>query len=237
MVQYVNMVTKVKIECPIHGEFDQYPFHHVKGAGCKKCGILQRIAKQKISNDELERRRLEHESKKSVAKTELLSVRALSFIERASKVHNNHYDYSLVDYQSLQTPVEIICPNHGTFNQRPANHYRGQGCPRCVGHVSRMEIEWLDSLGIKDRQVCHFVNGKKFIFDGYDSETNTVYLFHGDYWHGNPKIYEASKIHPVIKKTFGELYIKTLEEEHLLKKSGYKIVSIWETDFKAKLIK
>lgn len=38
-VNYVNKTTKVKIICPIHGEFEQRPDDHLhKQAGCPKCG-------------------------------------------------------------------------------------------------------------------------------------------------------------------------------------------------------
>lgn len=37
-VKYVNNKTKVKIICPIHGEFEQKPCRHLQGRGCRKCG-------------------------------------------------------------------------------------------------------------------------------------------------------------------------------------------------------
>ena len=36
-VDYINNRTKVCIICPIHGEFWQVPYSHLKGFGCKKC--------------------------------------------------------------------------------------------------------------------------------------------------------------------------------------------------------
>ena len=36
-VEYVNAHTKVCIICPKHGEFEQTPDNHTKGAGCPKC--------------------------------------------------------------------------------------------------------------------------------------------------------------------------------------------------------
>lgn len=57
------------------------------------------------------------------------------FIKKAQIVHRNRYDYSKVEYINNQTPVEIVCPTHGTFMQRPSNHLRGNGCPQC-GHAT-----------------------------------------------------------------------------------------------------
>lgn len=36
-VEYVNNRTKVKIICPIHGEFLQTSDKHLRGAGCPSC--------------------------------------------------------------------------------------------------------------------------------------------------------------------------------------------------------
>ena len=37
MTVYENCRSKVKIICPTHGEFEQTPKLHLKGAGCGKC--------------------------------------------------------------------------------------------------------------------------------------------------------------------------------------------------------
>lgn len=42
-VEYVNYKTKVKIICPIHGEFWQTPREHLNGNGCQKCSGVQRM--------------------------------------------------------------------------------------------------------------------------------------------------------------------------------------------------
>lgn len=36
--EYFRTDDKIKIICPIHGEFSQTPHHHLKGVGCPKCG-------------------------------------------------------------------------------------------------------------------------------------------------------------------------------------------------------
>ena len=52
-------------------------------------------------------------------------------IEKFKSVHKDKYDYSKVKYKNYDTPVEIICPEHGSFFQKPFNHYRKNGCPKC----------------------------------------------------------------------------------------------------------
>lgn len=54
------------------------------------------------------------------------------FIKKAQEVHGSKYDYSLVSYDGIDTPVRIICSNHGIFSQTPNNHVHGKyGCPAC----------------------------------------------------------------------------------------------------------
>lgn len=48
-VNYIKNDIPVKIICNIHGEFNQKPNHHLKGAGCPKCGNI-RIGLYGINN-------------------------------------------------------------------------------------------------------------------------------------------------------------------------------------------
>ena len=104
-VYYVNNKTKVKIICPIHGEFEQKPNTHLNGSGCYFCG--KSLAGDKIKSD------------------------SETFIELARKVHGEKYDYSKVDYKSAKSLVKIICPTHGEFEQIASYHLSGNGCKKC----------------------------------------------------------------------------------------------------------
>ena len=53
------------------------------------------------------------------------------FIERAINIHNNEYDYSLVNYNNSKSRIRIICETHGEFEQIANNHLNGMGCPVC----------------------------------------------------------------------------------------------------------
>ena len=68
--------------------------------------------------------------------------------------------------------------------------------------------------------------------DGFHKESNTVYEFNGDFFHGNPEFFESDEINPINKKTFGQLYQDTLEREQKIRNSGYNLVVIWENDFR-----
>ena len=117
-LEYKSGHEKVTIICPIHGEFSQDPFSHLKGVGCKKCADIST-------------------SKKRIKSTE-------KFIEEAIKVHGDKYNYSKVDYKGNKTDVTIICPIHGEFKQKPSMHLRGNGCPKCAKNHKINTEEWID---------------------------------------------------------------------------------------------
>jgi very-short-patch-repair endonuclease len=55
-----------------------------------------------------------------------------SFIQKATKLNGDNFDYSKVDYKNSQTRVTITCKTCGdTFEQTPNNHLRGKGCRKC----------------------------------------------------------------------------------------------------------
>ncbi len=67
--------------------------------------------------------------------------------------------------------------------------------------------------------------------DGYHRETNTIYEFHGDFYHGNPSKYNPEFLNTKANKTMGELYQKTIERENKIRSLGYNLVVMWESDF------
>ena len=112
-VDYKNGKTNVIIICPKHGEFTQLPNNHLMGNGCPVCRIATKVTTNKQS-----------------------PVTTETFIEKAKSIHNDKYDYSKVNYLSNRHPVEIICPTHGSFFQRPSDHVtKKSGCPKCGHHV------------------------------------------------------------------------------------------------------
>ena len=55
-----------------------------------------------------------------------------SFIQKATELHGDRYDYSLVKYKGIFTKVTIICREHGKFEQSPDSHLNQKsGCPKC----------------------------------------------------------------------------------------------------------
>lgn len=112
----------------------------------------------------------------------------------------------------------------------------------CHGY-SRKAIRWLDKMAKeKNIDIIHAENGKElrvelsenswYLVDGYCEKTNTVYEFHGNIWHGNPRLYEDDDTpHPFSKLTAKELYENTINKENTLKKMGFNLIVIWEDEW------
>ena len=200
---YINDWTKVIITCHIHGDFEQRPNNHLNGNGCPKCGGT---------------------SKKDTEQ----------FIKEIVEKRGNIYGYTKTIYINNITDVIITCSIHGDFKQKPKDHLLGSGCHKCFKSTSKQETKWLDSINInqKYRQAKIKINGKIIITDAYIKETNTVYEFHGNYWHGNPRLFKSADVNGHNKKTFGELYQKTLARENLIRNAGYNLIVMWEDDFR-----
>jgi len=201
-VKYERVIDKIVIICPEHGEFKQSVFRHLSGQGCRKC---KKCAKLTLDD----------------------------FIERSNATHNNKYDYSKSIYINSHKNVIIICPIHGEFVQSPRAHMSGQNCPKCSNSGrSKMASKWLDDINIFEREVTvNLKIGDRVIVDGFDKQKNIVYEFFGDFWHGNPDVYNLDDINPRTHCKFGHLYDETIIRAKNIVADGYNIIYKWETDF------
>lgn len=71
----------------------------------------------------------------------MTSMTTLEFIKRSIKKHGNLYDYSKSIFISSDTKIEIICKNHGSFFQKPYDHFKHNGCSAC-GKSGREKITY-----------------------------------------------------------------------------------------------
>jgi hypothetical protein len=210
-INYVGIKNKINILCKYHGYFEQTPNDHLQGNGCYLCAGL-------IRNTD-------------------------DFIKKASIIHNNLYDYSKTEYIGTRDTIKIICKIHGEFEQKPNIHLNGCGCQKCGSSCfSKISLKWLNQImddknifiqhagNIGEKKVK--INDKLYKFDGYCEKTNTVYEFYGNYFHGNPKLFNKDEFNELIKKTYGELYNETINREQIIKNNNYNVITIWESEFK-----
>src|SRR3989344_8586779 len=88
---------KVSITCPKHGDFEQGAASHLSGKGCATCWKDRRKGQRHQRG-------------------------VTNFIRRATQKYADRFDYSKVEYTNQDTPVCIICPEHGEFWQKPVDH-------------------------------------------------------------------------------------------------------------------
>lgn len=100
---------------------------------------------------------------------------------------------------------------------------------------SKKAMKWLDELAKQNGcniqrgdingvgEYCFKrTNGRKYYFDGYCSETNTVYEFHGCMYHqcvecnGNPN---------------HKKYVETMKREKEIVNAGFRLFRIWEHEW------
>ena len=186
LVEYIGIKYKVKIICPIHGEFEQRAEDHLKGHGCRNCSDI--IRNNNITKDK------EY------------------FINKAKIKHGDKYDYSLVKYKNAHKKVKIICSKHCVFEQIAANHLTGNGCPICNESNGEKQISLLllkhniNYIKQKTFKKCEF---KKLLkFDFYLSDYNVCIEYDGiqhfealNHW-GGKKALELQIIKDNIKNDF-----------------------------------
>ena len=186
LVKYINSNTKIKIICPIHDEFKQIARNHSSGSGCKKC-----------NNEKLKYNQLDTNQ----------------FIINSKNIHGDFYDYSNVNYINGHTKVEIICPKHDRFFQKPSNHVNmGQGCPICQESKGERKILHIlkdNNINYIKQKIFKSCKHKKHLpFDFYLPDYNLCIEYDGkqhyesvEYW-GGEKEFKNIQIRDKIKNKY-----------------------------------
>lgn len=208
-VVYGGSFSSVDIICPKHGVFSQLAANHLQGCGCPACSTQAASIKRTLTSDE--------------------------FIEKANQVHNNYYSYDDVIYVNNSTNVKITCPIHENFEQNVGSHLRGSGCPKCGQNkkVSKSALTWLLFLEYSTNISIikeYNIPSSTYAADGFHRESNTIFEFYGDYFHGNPNAKYKLKSSDGFNVELA--YEKTINREKELRELGYNLNVIWETDYK-----
>ena len=102
------------------------------------------------------------------------------FIAKAKEIHNNKYDYSLVQYVKTSMKVQIICPIHGVFEQTPNCHLDGKGCRQCGREATKTGRDAF----IEKARTIH--NDKydysKVVYQSSCSKVEIICPIHGSFW-------------------------------------------------------
>lgn len=152
--------------------------HIYSGNGCPKCGVESRANKNRKTTEE--------------------------FIEDASNIHGDKYDYSKVFYIDAHIKVIIVCSDHGDFEQDPHSHARGSGCPKCVGTKRKTTEEFMED--------ARKVHGDKYDYSKVVYINNCTKVIIGCPVHGDfeqkPEYHYSGSGCPICKESKGESAIR-----------------------------
>jgi hypothetical protein len=216
--EYVNMNTGIMWVCRIcNHNWISTPKDIIHSQhGCPRCSKRERVTNEFIDNKIIETKR---------------SIKRLG------------------DSSGCMTKIDWQCTTcTGIWSARPNDVFstHKSGCPYCQRkNYSRKAIDWLTHIERTHNIVIqHAGNGGEFkipgtrlYVDGYCVQTNTVYEFHGDAFHGNPKKYEPTDCcHPYDPTlTSKHLYSNTIKREQRIIDAGFKLVIMWESDYDEQL--
>lgn len=213
-INYVNSRSNIIVICKIHDEFNITGNNFLSGSGCIKCGNMSSSNKQRRTEEE--------------------------YIKIANTFHNHLYLYDNLNYTNTDSYINIKCKQHGEFQRIAKYHLKGAGCPQCDinNKFSKISINWLSfmeiyyNISIQHMGNCnneYKIKDTRWKADGYCKNTNTIYEFHGSFFHGDPTLFSSDYYNVVSKRTMGTLYQNTINRENKIKQLGYNLIVMWES--------
>lgn len=170
----------------VHGDRYDYSKVEYKGADEKVCIICHEKDENGIEHGEFWQRAANHITlKRGCPKCNGgVSISKEEFIKRASKLHNNKYNYSKSNYINTKTKIEIICPKHGSFWQEPENHMQGSDCPECGKETVVKKLSSNTEEFIRKAKLVHGnkYNYSKVNYINNENKVEIICLTHGSFW-------------------------------------------------------
>jgi hypothetical protein len=148
------------------------------------------------------------------------------FIQMANAIHNNRYDYSLVNYINARIKIKIICSIHGIFEQTPDNHLH-HGCCTCahefvtnirkINHNKRPNSITNDIFISKAKKLHNnFYSYEKIKCFNMKQKVEIICPKHGSFMQ-SPDDHLHNRGCPICKKSKGEILIVQYLKEHNIK--------------------
>ena len=136
---------------------------------------------------------------------------------------NALYLYCIMQDMPVGRPVRRLCEN--SFRPSPT---------RNISKTAQGWLAWMEFLAdtviqtsTNDREARLGRHG--LLVDGFAASTDTVYQFHGCYWHGHGC--SSNSLKTIGERDSVTRKKETLEKEAYLTHLGYKVVSIWECEW------
>jgi hypothetical protein len=197
---YTGHKNKVIINCPKHGDFEQLPYYHSSGGGCKHCSIGgsgggtgsgKNKGNFKYSN--------------------------LEFIKLCAIKHNNIYDYDKTIFNGVKENIIVICNKHGEFSINAWNHKNGQGCQLCqLEEKSMNEIDFIKKAHKVHNNKYQYLIDNDIIIKTLDKVKINCNK-HGLFSQNADSHLRGSGCPLCFTKSRGEIFIKNFLEDNKIK--------------------
>lgn len=190
---------KIKIVCPVHGEYEQ--------------SVVAHLGRHKSRKEKSHRRLSSEFGVDAPGGCALCGNRrhtTESFIAAAKKIHGDRYDYSQAVWTGYDYKIKIICPVHGAFEQHAGKHIHPDhqsGCKNCGRKISKgetlcrevfKEIFGKDFINVRPSWLINPETGYRLELDGYNEELKMAFEYNGA-WHYEIKKYDWKNDLPGIK--------------------------------------
>ena len=99
-----------------------------------------------------------------------------------------------------------------------------------IGH----RVRYIAAIGgsrAEGREITGLIPNSKLQPDGYQEETKTVWLYHGNYFHGYPPDHPKHETRGIGGKWGPDLYKKTMEDMALYARHGYTVRYVWDHEY------
>ena len=152
------------------------------------------------------------------------------FLERASLLYGDKYDYSKVKWVNTSIKVCIICPDHGEWWTSPNNFLNGHKCPACSGRERITKEVFISRSKVIHK---HRYDYSKVEWKNSNSDVCIICPVHGDFWQ-KPKYHMlgngCQKCFATPKSTTEEFVKKTMRQlkENLLIQAAD---DLWEYNY------
>ena len=94
------------------------------------------------------------------------------FIVEAKLVHGDKFDYNLINFKNMDTPIKIKCNTCGEiFDQTPTSHLQGNGCPNCKYRTISKKLSMGKEEFIKRAKEIH---GDRYDYSKVDYKNNST---------------------------------------------------------------
>jgi hypothetical protein len=175
----------------------------------------------------------------------------MSFASNPKSVFlSDNVDPRFIFKNSNSKKYNFICIKKHIFSSTLDNICKGNWCLICSkSNYSPVSINWLNIISIINNSYIQHaenigeykipntgkINDKRTQLraDGFCFESNTIYLFHGTKYHGDPRFCNPNDFN-YLGQNYRELYKRTIENENLIRSLGYSLVIMWEYDWKVR---